>query len=112
MQLRKKVLPEISLDETLEPTEDGNHKKDYGSEDQVLASSIDRITLERAIESLSPGYRIIFALHDIEGYEHNEIAEMLGCSIGNSKCSSQSANENAWSVIRSLALAEYGPLAK
>jgi RNA polymerase sigma-70 factor, ECF subfamily len=24
-------------------------------------------------------------LHDVEGYEHNEIAEMLGCSIGNSK---------------------------
>ena len=39
----------------------------------------------RAIESLPPGYRIIFVLHDIEGYEHNEIAEMMGCSIGNSK---------------------------
>jgi RNA polymerase sigma-70 factor (ECF subfamily) len=24
-------------------------------------------------------------LHDIEGYEHNEIADMLECSIGNSK---------------------------
>jgi RNA polymerase sigma-70 factor (ECF subfamily) len=24
-------------------------------------------------------------LHDVEGYEHNEIAEMVGCSIGNSK---------------------------
>lgn len=28
---------------------------------------------------------MIFVLHDIEGYEHNEIATMLGCSIGNSK---------------------------
>ena len=28
---------------------------------------------------------MIFVLHDIEGYEHNEIAEMLGCSTGNSK---------------------------
>jgi len=43
------------------------------------------MTLERAIDGLSPGYRITFVLHDIEGYEHNEIAEMLGCSIGNSK---------------------------
>jgi hypothetical protein len=28
---------------------------------------------------------MIFVLHDVEGYEHNEIAEMLGCSVGNSK---------------------------
>ena len=40
-----------------------------------------RVTLERAIECLPPGFRIIFVLHDVEGYEHNEIAEMMGCSI-------------------------------
>ena len=85
MHLRKKGLPEVSLQETLEPTEEDGPKKDIGSQDQVLAGSIDRVNLERAIESLPPGYRIIFVLHDIEGYEHNEIAEMMGCSIGNSK---------------------------
>jgi RNA polymerase sigma-70 factor (ECF subfamily) len=84
MHLRKKGLPEVSLQETLEPEEDGP-KKDIGAHDQVLAGSIDRVNLERAVESLPPGYRIIFVLHDIEGYEHNEIAEMMGCSIGNSK---------------------------
>jgi RNA polymerase sigma-70 factor (ECF subfamily) len=85
MHLRKKGLPEVSLQETLEPTEEDGPKKDIGAHDQVLAGSIDRVNLERAIESLPPGYRIIFVLHDIEGYEHNEIAEMMGCSIGNSK---------------------------
>jgi RNA polymerase sigma-70 factor (ECF subfamily) len=85
MHLRKKGLPEVSLQETLEPTEEDGPKKDIGAQDQVLAGSIDRVNLERAIESLPPGYRIIFVLHDIEGYEHNEIAEMMGCSIGNSK---------------------------
>jgi RNA polymerase sigma-70 factor (ECF subfamily) len=50
-----------------------------------LHGSIDRMTLDSAVASLAPGYRIIFVLHDVEGYEHNEIAEMLGCSIGNSK---------------------------
>lgn len=85
MHLRKKGLPEVSLQETMEPTEDDGPKKDFGSQDQVLAGSIDRVNLERAVESLPPGYRIIFVLHDIEGYEHNEIAEMMGCSIGNSK---------------------------
>lgn len=85
MHLRKKGLPEVSLDETLDPSEEDGPKKDFGSEDQVLAGSIDRLSLERAIGSLPPGYRLIFVLHDIEGYEHNEIAEMMGCSIGNSK---------------------------
>jgi RNA polymerase sigma-70 factor (ECF subfamily) len=85
MHLRKKGLPEVSLQETLEPTEDDGPRKDFGSQDQVLAGSVDRVNLERAVESLPPGYRIIFVLHDIEGYEHNEIAEMMGCSIGNSK---------------------------
>lgn len=85
MHLRKKGLPEVSLEETLEPQQEDGPKKDIGARDTVLAGSIDRVNLERAIENLPPGYRIIFVLHDIEGYEHNEIAEMMGCSIGNSK---------------------------
>src|SRR5579859_3292404 len=85
MHLRKKSLPEVSLEETLEPQHEDGPKKDIGARDNVLAGSIDRVNLERAIESLPPGYRIIFVLHDVEGYEHNEIAEMMGCSIGNSK---------------------------
>jgi RNA polymerase sigma-70 factor, ECF subfamily len=85
MHLRKKGLPEISLDEALEPQHEDGPKKDIGARDNVLAGSIDRVNLGRAIESLPPGYRIIFVLHDVEGYEHNEIAEMMGCSIGNSK---------------------------
>ena len=85
MHLRKKGLPEVSLDEALEPQHEDGPRKDIGARDNMLAGSIDRVNLERAIESLPPGYRIIFVLHDIEGYEHNEIAEMMGCSIGNSK---------------------------
>jgi RNA polymerase sigma-70 factor, ECF subfamily len=85
MHLRKKGLNEVSLEETIEPQQEDGPKKDIGARDNVLAGSIDRVNWERAIESLPPGYRIIFVLHDIEGYEHNEIAEMMGCSIGNSK---------------------------
>ena len=85
MHLRKKGLPEVSLEETMEPQQEDGPKKDVGARDNVLAGSIDRVNLERSIESLPPGYRIIFVLHDVEGYEHNEIAEMMGCSIGNSK---------------------------
>src|SRR5919201_1457464 len=41
---------------------------------------VDRIGLENAIAQLPPGYRTVFVLHDVEGYEHEEIAKLLGCS--------------------------------
>ena len=85
MHMRKKTPAEVSLEETLEPQSEDGPKKDIGTRDDVLHGSIDRIVLESAIADLPPGYRIIFILHDVEGYEHNEIAEILGCSIGNSK---------------------------
>ena len=85
MKLRKKGLPEVSLEETLEPQQEDAPRKDIGAPDLALAGSVDRVNLERAIEGLPKGYRVIFVLHDVEGYEHNEIAEMMGCSIGNSK---------------------------
>jgi RNA polymerase sigma-70 factor, ECF subfamily len=85
MHLRRKGLPQVSLEETLEPAQDDGPRKDIGARDLTLSGSIDRVTLERAIENLPPGYRLVFVLHDVEGYEHNEIAEMLDCSIGNSK---------------------------
>jgi RNA polymerase sigma-70 factor, ECF subfamily len=94
MHLRKRIPQEVSLEETLEPTEENGPPKDFGSQDQNLAGSIDRVILEGAIASLPPGYRIIFVLHDVEGYEHNEIAGILGCSIGNSKSQLHKARLN------------------
>ena len=85
MHLRKKSLPVVSLEETTQGTEDDSPKKDFGADDVALAGSIDRLQLQRAVSDLPPGYRTIFVLHDIEGYEHNEIAGLVGCSIGNSK---------------------------
>jgi len=84
MQLRKKGLPVVPLEENIE-TEEEAPRKEPGADDPRLAGSIDRMQLQRSIASLPPGYRMIFLLHDVEGYEHNEIAEMVGCSIGNSK---------------------------
>jgi len=85
MHLRKKSLPVVSLEETTQPGEDDTPKKDFGAEDMALAGSIDRLQLQKAVDDLPPGYRTIFVLHDVEGYEHNEIADIVGCSIGNSK---------------------------
>ena len=38
-----------------------------------------------AVAKLPKGYRQVFVLHDVLGCEHNEIAEILGYSIGNSE---------------------------
>ncbi|NBO63967.1 MAG: sigma-70 family RNA polymerase sigma factor [Acidobacteria bacterium] len=46
---------------------------------------IDRIALDKAISELPPGYRTVFVLHDVEGFEHEEVASMLGVSVGTSK---------------------------
>lgn len=46
---------------------------------------VDAIALERAIAQLPTGYRTVFVLHDIEGYEHEEIAKLLGVTVGTSK---------------------------
>jgi RNA polymerase sigma-70 factor, ECF subfamily len=84
MHLRKKGLPVVPLEETVE-TEEESPKKEPGAPDALLAGAVDRLELQRAVDALPPGYRTIFVLHDVEGFEHNEIAEMVGCSIGNSK---------------------------
>jgi RNA polymerase sigma-70 factor (ECF subfamily) len=43
------------------------------------------VDLERAIAGLPPGARTVFVLHDIEGYQHGEIARMTGIAEGTSK---------------------------
>ncbi|HEX6537290.1 MAG TPA: RNA polymerase sigma factor [Gemmatimonadaceae bacterium] len=45
----------------------------------------ERMDLEAAIATLPPGARKVFVLHDVEGFKHEEIAEMLGVTSGGSK---------------------------
>jgi len=84
MHFRKKGLRQISLDEPF--SQDAKQvRREYGCRDGRLSGSVDRITLTRAIKDLPAGYRTIFLLHEVEGYEHQEIAKILDCSVGNSK---------------------------
>jgi len=99
MQLRKKGLAIVPLEENIEAEEE-TPKKELGADDPRLAGSIDRMQLQRSIASLPPGYRMIFLLHDVEGYEHNEIAEMVGCSIGNSKSQLHKARMKLREILR------------
>jgi len=85
MRLRKKTITVTPLEESVKGEEFDEPTKEFGAPDLALTGSIDRLQLERAIAQLPPGYKQAFVLHDVHGYEHHEIAAMLGTSIGNSK---------------------------
>ena len=84
MKSRRKTPTVVSLDEPISRNSPAL-KREVEKEDLNLRGTIDRIVLRHAIEELPRGCRQIFELHEFEGYEHHEIAELLRCSIGNSK---------------------------
>jgi RNA polymerase sigma-70 factor, ECF subfamily len=87
VHLRKRKGVEVPLDQMADDQgTDTSRPAELRSDDSRLAASVDRVALERAIDELAPGYRLCFLLHDVDGYEHQEIAQMLGISIGTSKC--------------------------
>src|SRR5688572_11246839 len=57
---------------------------DIGSR-RVADRTVDRMDLERALAQLPEGCRTAFVLHDVEGLEHREVAEVLGIAEGTSK---------------------------
>jgi RNA polymerase sigma-70 factor (ECF subfamily) len=85
MGFRKKKAPTTSLDEVRGNEDENPTRWEVGAPDLRLAGVFDRTNLETAIDQLPEGYKRMFLLHDVHGYEHNEIAEILDCSIGNSK---------------------------
>jgi RNA polymerase sigma-70 factor (ECF subfamily) len=56
-----------------------------GTENPFKMPIVDKIAIENAIEQLPAGYKKVFVLHDVEGFEHEEVARILGCSVGTSK---------------------------
>jgi RNA polymerase sigma-70 factor (ECF subfamily) len=74
-----------------------------GTENPGAAPVIDRIGLENALKQLPTGYRTVFVLHDVEGYEHYEIAEMLGIAEGTSKSQLHKARLKLRQLIRQQA---------
>jgi RNA polymerase sigma-70 factor (ECF subfamily) len=86
MRFRKAQLPVESLDEACDRDEEGlKPPLQVGEQDLRLLGVLDRVNLERAINRLAPGCKEMFVLHDVVGYLHEEIAEIAGCSVGNSK---------------------------
>jgi RNA polymerase sigma-70 factor (ECF subfamily) len=86
MAFRRKKRPRISLDEALELNEESRKPTvEFSRPDLNLNGVIDRINLVKAINQLPRGCRKMLLLHDIQGYRHDEISRMVGCSVENSK---------------------------
>jgi RNA polymerase sigma-70 factor, ECF subfamily len=86
MRFRRKSLVDGSIEEMSERDEDSDRPhREFGERDLHLGGVIDRLVLQRALDQLPPGYKLTFLLHDVEGYEHQEIARITQCSVGNSK---------------------------
>ncbi len=76
-----------------------------GTEDPGKMPVVDRIGLERAVRQLPLGYRTVFILHDVEGYDHEEISRMLEISQGTSKSQLHKARLKLRGLIRQQAAA-------
>ena len=101
MRLRRRSYQVVSMDEMFEPGENipGLHEF-IGGLDKRLSGTVDRMDLERALKELPPGYRAVFILHDVQGYQHREIAAMRGCTLGNSKSQLHRARARLQHLLR------------
>ena len=103
MRFRKKRPAAISLEEmTGSDNQKDRHALEIGAPDLRLTGLFDRINLHAALEQLPQGYKSMFLLHDVHGYEHNEIAGMLGCSVGNSKSQLHKARKRLREILNEV----------
>jgi RNA polymerase sigma-70 factor, ECF subfamily len=100
MRFRKKKHTWISLEERGD--DDGASYSEIEAVDLNLSGVLDRIDLQSAIAVLPNGYKTAFVLHDIQGYDHREIAKMFGYSTGNSKSQLHKARLRLKSLLYGL----------
>ncbi len=85
MHLRKRALTLVSLDHLMDNVHEERAGRRFGTRDLSQAGAVDRLTINRAVATMAPGYRSVFLLHDVQGFDHGEIASMLKCSSGTTK---------------------------
>lgn len=101
MHLRREKPISISLDE-ITGSDEGEDKPrtEIGGPDLQLSGLVDRLTLQAAIDPLPEGSKAIFILHDVQGYKHSEVAEILACSVGNSKSQLHNARKRLRELLK------------
>jgi RNA polymerase sigma-70 factor (ECF subfamily) len=103
MRLRRKKPASTSLDQ-LFVGDDGDDRSHYepGGPDMRMTGLFDRSNLHRAVNQLPQGYKATFILHDVQGYEHKQIARILGCSVGSCRSQLYRARKGIRKFLQSL----------
>jgi len=96
---RKKVKP-VVVDSELTDRLGSNMEEEV--EDDSIYQQIPIKAVLDAVQYLSPAYRTVFNLYVLEGYNHNEIAEMLTISVGTSKSNLSKARLNLRKMLKPL----------
>ena len=107
MHFRKKRLisnPFEDMNTTDEETDGA--RLELPAVDLRLAGLFDRLDLQKAIDRLPNGCKAVFLLHDVQGYQHNEIAKLLGFSTGASKSQLHKARKRLRSYLSNIHRAE------
>jgi RNA polymerase sigma-70 factor, ECF subfamily len=76
--------------------------------DRNLAGLLDRVNLKRAVVCLSPPHRAVFVLHDVQGFNHSEIAGMMDLPVGTSKSYLHRARKRLRSLLQGNEQWAYG----
>jgi RNA polymerase sigma-70 factor (ECF subfamily) len=77
------------------------HIQARGHQTQMRDTRLLKPFLEEAIASLPPKSKMVFVLHDVQGFQHQEIAQMLNCSVGTSKSQLHKARSHLRKTLRS-----------
>ena len=73
-----------------------------------IETEIEVAEIQKLIDELPEGYKIVFVMHIIEGYKHTEIAELLNISVGTSKSQLYKARQMLQQKIKKINKASYG----
>ena len=90
--LRKQQLDMVELNERMEVHDDG------AVDDMDLIMKVE--TIREAIQKLPNGFRVVFSLYLLEGYDHKEIAEILEISESTSKSQYNRAKKKLKDILR------------
>ena len=96
---RKKVKPVVVDSELTDRV--GTNMEDEVEDDSIYQKIPIKVVLD-SVQKLSPAYRTVFNLYVLEGYNHNEIAEMLEIGIGTSKSNLSKARLNLRKMLKPL----------
>ena len=87
------------------PVEDVEFKNDYSNN---IKTDIEVAEIQKLIDQLPEGYKIVFVMYAIEGYKHNEIADALSISVGTSKSQLFKARKMLQEKIKKINKLSYG----